>query len=326
MQTVGPFRGLGARFTIASHDPALTAALGELYAPLAAPAAADGSSAVPIVLAPPTPGEPWTLSVDRRVVVRSSTAGGAVRMLLRSVEDLLRREHDDPDQPVAEPASTLHLSAAAIEVAGRGTLLLTDHHSDRDALLACLLHDHEDVRYLGAAAVHLGVGDLGLSSAATPLALHRDHWESLAALGEFVPPGVHPYLDLVWPLPAAALGAIADHTHLEVVCLLEASDDAEVAPFRAGEGVVPIGPAVCVTRLLDRLPAQERTGLPRQRLEQVASVVERVATISVTSVADPIADATAVLTAVRQAPRVLPTRAAHRAVASVTPAGPGASW
>jgi hypothetical protein len=309
--TTGPFRALGARFTITTHDPALTEALATLYAPMATAGATAGDTdaeptrsddrppPVPIVVAPPTPWELWTLAVDGQVTVRSSTPGGILRMLLHAVEDLVRRDPDRPADPATDPDLTaaLHLRAASIEVAGTGTLVLTDHRVDLPTLLVRLLHDRDDVRYLGSAAVHLDLDDLMVTSAPTPLTLHRDHWQALPELAELVPAGARPYVDLAWPLPADHLGAIAERTHLEVVCLLGSA--ADLAP--AEPALEPIRPATCVARLLDRLPPADRTALTTERLEQVASLVSRIKPLRVAVSGDPVADAEVVVAAVRGA-------------------------
>ncbi|MFO7777287.1 MAG: hypothetical protein R6V28_02935 [Nitriliruptoraceae bacterium] len=305
----GPFRGLGHRFELVTQDPALTDALATLYTPLRT-GAPPGGEATEYVVEPPVPGQLWQLQVDGRVTVRSSTPGGAVRMLLQSVGDGIRRG------PLAEegppPRGVLYLDGAAVEIDGTGVLLLAERGVDLTAVLVRLLDGGEGaVGYLGEVGVAVDVDGALMRGAPTPLSLREEHWAAMAHLRDLVPDGIVPYLDLTWPLPAAALGRIVDRATLGVVLHLggsetspDAPDDAEAASSPDVE-VEPLGPAVAATQLVDRLPYAERAGLTVERLREVAGLVEQVDSFRVLAGPGPGAVAEAVVAAVR-------TRSRHR--------------
>jgi hypothetical protein len=287
----GPFLGLDHGFVITTQDAALAEALTCLYAPLRV-SDTGRSGWVEYAVEPPTPGELWQLRVDGRVTVRSSTPGGVVRMLLRSVADAIRRGPSPVDPP--GPRGALQLDGAAVEIDGTGVLLLAGRGVDLAAVLIRLLRGSGDaVGYLGETAVHLDTDALALRGAATPLSLHQDRWDAEVALRELVPDGVVPYLDLAWPLPAPALGRVADTATLGLVVQLEIGD---ASAARGGEA---LRPTEAVTCLLDRLPTGERTDLTVERLRQVATVAEQVDVVRLVAGPEPGAVAEAVRNTVR---------------------------
>lgn len=299
----GPFRGLEHRFELATHDPELTDALATLYAPLRTSAEPDGAS-TEYVVEPPAPGQLWQLRVDGQITVRSSTAGGVVRMLLQSVGEGIRRA------PSAAGGhgqrGVLHLDGAAVEIDGTGVLLLADRTLDLAAVLVWLLDGSADVvGYLGEGGVAVDVEAALMRGAPTPLSLREEHGAAATHLRDLVPDGVIPYLDLTWPLPAAALGRIVDHTTLEVVLHLDGREvPADGQAERAADRVPPmelatLGPAVTATRLVDRLPADDRVGLTAERLRDVAGLAEQLDSVRVLAGPGPAAMADAVVAAVR---------------------------
>lgn len=304
VKRAGPFQGFGHQFEIVTHEPGLADAVAALYAPLRA-GGGRGSASTEYVVEPPVPGQLWQLRVDGQVTVRSSTPGGAVRMLLQSVNDRLRRGRSTQDGRGAR-ADVLHLDAAAVEVDGTGVLLLADRGVDLTAVLVRLLDLHPDVvGYLGEVVVEIDLPGLSLHSAPTPLSLRKEHWAAANHLRALVPEPITPYLDLTWPLPATALGRVVERARLGVVLHLGVDEatpderDGGSAIDERGPEMVPLRPAVAATRLLDRLPHHERVGLTVERLRQVAALVEQLDTLEVIADKDPVALADAVVAGVR---------------------------
>jgi hypothetical protein len=273
MESTADFDALGFAFAVSCDDAALGTYLDEIFAGLAAPAAADHRYVLRQVGASPRGGS-CELTLDDQVLFATEVP-----------EELITRLVQDVNRRAVEGWASLVMHAGGVECEGRGLVFPAAMEAGKTTLVAGLVR--AGFGYLTDEAVAVDETTLCIRPYPKPLSIERESW--------FLFPELEPSADLPndaykneqWQVPPSAIrpDAVGEPCPIDVVVFprYRAGAETTLEPLRRAEALIELAENTFAfdTNARQRLDALAEVVRPAECLRlQMGSLGEAVELVS----------------------------------------------